>query len=88
MLVPIDGDECPHAVRRPHRDPFDLPRHGEPVAIDELRPSGDVPVYGIGSSTSTSQRPGHEAAFALYEAASTGIHRELYVWNASTFVRA
>jgi 3',5'-cyclic AMP phosphodiesterase CpdA len=50
-------------------------------------PSGDVPVHGIGSSTSTSQRPGHEAALALYEAGSAGIHRELYVWNASTFVR-
>lgn len=51
-------------------------------------PAGDVPVHGIGSSTSTSQRPGHEAALSVYDASRTGIHRELYVWNASTFVRA
>jgi 3',5'-cyclic AMP phosphodiesterase CpdA len=64
--------------------------HGhEHHRIDEALPgpSGDVPVHGIGSSTSTSQRPGHEAAFSVYEASRTGIHRELYVWNASKFVR-
>jgi len=51
-------------------------------------PDRDVPVYGIGSSTATSQTPGREAALALYEVSRTGIHRELYVWNARHFVRA
>jgi 3',5'-cyclic AMP phosphodiesterase CpdA len=51
-------------------------------------PSGDVPVHGIGSGTSCSQRPGREASLSLYEADRERIHRELYTWNGTSFARA
>jgi 3',5'-cyclic AMP phosphodiesterase CpdA len=51
-------------------------------------PAGDVPVHGIGSGTSRSQRPGREASLSLYEADRERIHRELYTWNGSSFARA
>lgn len=51
-------------------------------------PHGDVPVHGIGSGTSCSQRPGREASLSLYEADRDRIHRELYTWNGTAFARA
>ncbi len=51
-------------------------------------PRGDVPVHGIGSGTSCSQRPGREASLSLYEADRERIHRELYTWNGTAFARA
>jgi 3',5'-cyclic AMP phosphodiesterase CpdA len=51
-------------------------------------PSGDVPVHGIGSGTSCSQRPGREASLSLYEADRARIHRELYTWNGTSFAPA
>lgn len=51
-------------------------------------PHGDVPVHGIGSTTSRLSRPGREASLALYEASARGIHRELYVWNGNAFAPA
>ncbi|MBC8071649.1 MAG: metallophosphoesterase [Deltaproteobacteria bacterium] len=51
-------------------------------------PSGDVPVHGIGSGTSCSQRPGREASLSLYEADRERIHRELYTWNGTSFAPA
>lgn len=51
-------------------------------------PKGAVPVHGIASGTSRSQRPGHEAAFSLYEVDRHRIHRELYTWNGTSFARA
>ncbi len=51
-------------------------------------PGGDVPVHGIASGTSCSQRPGRQAAFSLYQVDRTSIHRELYTWNGTSFARA
>lgn len=51
-------------------------------------PGGAVPVHGIASGTSRSQRPGHEAAFSLYQVDRHRIHRELYTWNGTSFARA
>lgn len=51
-------------------------------------PSGSVPVHGIGSGTSCSQRPGREASLSLYEADRERIHRELYTWNGTSFAPA
>lgn len=51
-------------------------------------PTGDVPVHGIASATSLSQRPGRAAAFALYQVDRKRIHRELYTWNGTSFAPA
>ncbi len=51
-------------------------------------PGGHVPVHGIASGTSCSQRPGREAAFSLYQVDRHRIHRELYKWNGTSFARA
>lgn len=50
-------------------------------------PEGDVPVHGIASGTSKSVRPGREATFALYDASSTGIEREHWIWDGEDFRR-
>ncbi len=51
-------------------------------------PRADVPVSGIGSTTSRLSSPGREASLALYEASARGIHRELFVWNGNAFAPA
>lgn len=51
-------------------------------------PGGAVPVHGIASGTSCSQRPGRQAAFSLYQVDRHRIHRELYTWNGTSFARA
>jgi 3',5'-cyclic AMP phosphodiesterase CpdA len=51
-------------------------------------PNGDhVPVHGIGSGTSLSNRPGRQASFSVYRASRDGIDRDLYVWNGNGFER-
>jgi 3',5'-cyclic AMP phosphodiesterase CpdA len=51
-------------------------------------PDGDVPVHGIASGTSCSQRPDRQAAFSLYQVSRHRIHRELYTWNGTSFAAA
>jgi 3',5'-cyclic AMP phosphodiesterase CpdA len=48
-------------------------------------PDGFVPVHGIGSGTSLSNRPGRQASFSVYAAARDHIERDLYVWNGNAF---
>ena len=50
-------------------------------------PNGHVPVHGIGSGTSLSNRPGRQASFSVYHASRDGIERDLYVWNGNGFER-
>jgi 3',5'-cyclic AMP phosphodiesterase CpdA len=48
-------------------------------------PEGPVPVHGIGSGTSLSNRPGRQASFSVYRASRDDIERDLYIWNGNGF---
>jgi 3',5'-cyclic AMP phosphodiesterase CpdA len=49
-------------------------------------PHGDVPVHGVGSTTSVSATPRREASFSVYEVSPTGVSRDLYTWNGNEYV--
>jgi 3',5'-cyclic AMP phosphodiesterase CpdA len=66
----------------------ELVLHGhEHVRSDtELRgPHGAVPVHGIPSGTSLSDKPGRQASFSVYDVSATSIQRDLYSWNGTAF---
>lgn len=48
-------------------------------------PTGPVPIHGISSGTSVSNKPGRQACFSVYDATAAHIRRELYIWNGSEF---
>jgi 3',5'-cyclic AMP phosphodiesterase CpdA len=48
-------------------------------------PDKPVPVHGIGSGTSLSNRPGRQASFSVYRASRDDIERDLYLWNGNDF---
>ncbi len=48
-------------------------------------PTGPVPVHGVSSGTSVSEKPGRQASFSVYDATADHIRRELYIWNGSEF---
>jgi 3',5'-cyclic AMP phosphodiesterase CpdA len=67
----------------------ELVLHGhEHVTIDTALPGPGgqaVPIHGISSGTSVSEKPGREACFSVYDATADTIRRELYTWNGSEF---
>lgn len=48
-------------------------------------PAGSVPVHGVSSGTSVSDKPGQRACFSVYDGASEHLQRDLYTWNGSEF---
>ena len=48
-------------------------------------PNGQVPVHGAASATSLSDQPRREASFSIYEVSTSGLNRELYVWNGNEY---
>ena len=48
-------------------------------------PEGSVPVHGIASGTSISEREGRRGAFSLYEISDDRIDRKCFVWDGEAF---
>lgn len=63
--------------------------HGhEHVRTDTALPGPDnpVPVHGMTSGTSLSDKPNRRAGFSIYEASEAGISRDVYEWNGNDYV--
>lgn len=81
----LDRDAFAEVIARRGAD-LVLHGHEHKMLSTELRgPSGPVPVHGLSSGTSLSEKPERRACFSVYDVAPDTLKRELYTWNGSEF---
>lgn len=81
----VDRDAFAEVIARHGAE---LVLHGHEHRIVETvlpGPSGSVPIHGVSSGTSVSDKPGHRACFSVYDATHEHLQRDLYTWNGSEF---
>ncbi|MCA9653882.1 MAG: metallophosphoesterase [Myxococcales bacterium] len=81
----VDRDAFAEVIARHGAD---LVLHGHEHRLVDTAlpgPAGLVPVHGVSSGTSVSDKPGHRACFSVYDTAPEHLRRDLYTWNGSEF---